>query len=200
MGILALTIVATPAFAAYSFPPYTGPYESHTLTSADHATFVQQTGKMEIISQPVNGLNGQSYVYMSSSTHPCYTTSQTMTISGISANVNGFLWTSGSGGSQAHVHLEAYVGKAAFIKNAMPGSQAVILDKTITSGSISYNSLKTATSKTFTVPAGSYRVVVYGYVQTAGPNSSTAHFSNFDGTGHGISNIKVTWTAPQSQC
>jgi len=201
--MLASTFVVMPAYAAtYTFPPYNGPTKIlRQNTCCDFALYDKTAGNLGVTSSPnVNGGSGTATVYLSSSTTLCYTSSQTVTISGISARVKGFLWASGSGGSAATIQVMAYVGKASVITDAVSGSISTVLVNSTTSGSVNYDTTLTGPNKTVTVPAGSYKVVLYANAQTAGPTSSVSHFSDFDGTGRGITNFRVTLTAPQNQC
>lgn len=64
----------------------------------------------------------------------------------------------------------------------------------------SHNQVFNGASKTFTVQPGEYRVVAYANAQTAGSTNAVSQFVNFGGEGYGITNYKVTLTAPANQC
>jgi hypothetical protein len=199
--ILGLSIVQIlPAWAQNnSYPPWAGCDVITSLNGGQYANCTPSSGATQDYAQNNNGLPGTAMTYMNGGNID-FAQGQTVTLSGVSADVVGFLNVGSGSNENANIDVKAYLDDpncSTHYDCALGNTATDVYFNTITYGNFYENGIWGATPVQYAIPytSANYNVVFYVDASTSGSNSNTySDFGQVKSPTYEITSAKVTET------
>lgn len=200
-SMIVLAFALSPAFATttINLPPYSSwNFFNGAGNCNDHYNASPSFGNIWLYAQTGCGTPGSIDVRLVYSS-VFLNAGQTITLSGIQANIKGFLYAAPVTGASSTVQVNAYISQVSDCSQTVGSSgstqgQLLYYTNNVQGTTWSTNQLYTAPNFVYTpTSSGTYYICAYGEGDASG-GASNAHFSNFDGSTNGITNFKVTAT------